>query len=185
MERKTLILLKGALLTLLILISLMIPKQSFSYMRDADLFHSRDSLRVGWIGDLSLCVEKMIDKKSSFGFYYMPYLSGFNAETFEFTYNIQISTDEAMYSAFYTGIYSTRMAHVDPDNTDLFKYWRTFYYPEIGFAFKFKIDEKWDFRMEILYFLPTKLEFDYSINKNMELSIGISQTGIIGFNYIF
>lgn len=185
MGKEVLTLLKVAILLLVLSTGIIPPNSSYSYIRDADLMHSRSSVRVGWTGDLVACAETMIDRKSSFGFFYMPYVSGLNFETVELTYNIQMSTEEAMCSSFYAGIYSSRSLYADPDKKNAIEYWRTYYFPEVGFAFKFRIDEKWDFRMEILYFIPTKLEFDYSINENMELTLGISQTGLIGFNYIF
>jgi hypothetical protein len=168
-----------------VLLTILPLKGSYAWMRDADIAHSKDSIRIGLAPDISYAYEKTIDANTSFGIFYWPYpLGGYLFKNIiDISYNKQFYYDDMNSWAFYAGLFSEQAY---TSNVNLWgTSWITVAGPSFGLSYKHSFDKYWAGRVDLLYYLPTKIELAYKYSNNLEISLGFGIYGLLSVNYLF
>ncbi len=181
------------LFSLYMLSLLCIP--SYAWLRDADIEHSSDSVRVGIAPDFSCAYEKIIDHQTSFGFSYWPLPFGGNdfQNIFSVSYNKQFFFDEGSAWAYYMGVagadlkYSSLTSFNSTTGTFGWEYkWRGSIVPILGLSYKHQLNDQWSLRAETLYIVPYKFELAYRFSDVLEVGFSLSAfDGLINCSYLF
>lgn len=138
----------------------LMPCKAFAWLRDINLSNSTDSLGVGAVsfypGIYLVAGEKIIDNKTSIGFFYLP-TAGIFEKIVEATYNKQIigATNEGFAASFSLG-----GAGVSGQ-----------FAPWLGINFQWQLFDPLFFRLRTLLFYPYSIEFAFRPNKKFEASL--------------
>jgi len=143
---------------------------NLAWLRDANISDSSDSIGGGWEEGLYLTAEKLLDDKTSIGVYYMPTIRFYSypINAFQATYNKQVygSKDEGFAFSYFVGLsyieYGSNALIVKPNLI-----------PDIGMAFRWKIDNVSKIKLHTFYILPLYLEYSVKISKNIETAASI------------
>lgn len=179
-----------------VLLTILPLKDSYAWMRDADIANSKDSLRIGVYPDLALGYEKIIDKETTLGISYWPLPFGgyLFKEIWSLTYNKSAIVMESNSLAFSYGLMYLQLESADIEYYDLlndkfhYKYsWQVALLPMIGVSYQYRFNHYWVFRADTIFFAPSRLEFAYMQNESLEwyFSLANITTGVFGISYIF